>query len=309
MRVIFMGNPEFALPTLQALIHSNHEVVGVVSNPPKPMGRGRYLRSTPVGEFSQKNNLNLIEADSLKSPELVEELATLKPDIFVVVAYRILPQSLIDLPNFGAVNLHASLLPKYRGAGPIQWALMNGDETTGVTIFQISRHVDTGAILLQKEMNIEPDDNMMTLGTRLCTEGASLIIKALSGIENKTIKPKHQNHDVATKAPKITKEMTIIDWSWPAIKIHNWIRGLSPHPGMYTTWKGKRCRIFNTRVVDVGVTFGEGLVYRINDEEIFVDTGEHTLAFSEVQLEGKKRLRVSDFMLGNEVQMEDRLGE
>jgi methionyl-tRNA formyltransferase len=216
---------------------------------------------------------------------------------------------LIDVPKFGALNLHASLLPKYRGAGPIQWSLMNGDKTSGITVFQIMPSVDTGDILLQEKMDILPKDNMLTLGTRLSTIGANLVVKALDGIQAGSLQPIIQNNNDATHAPKITKEMTIINWSWGADKIHNWVRGLSPHPGMSTTWKGKRMRIFNTRVVDEGVILGDGIVFKADSEEIFVDTGEHLLAFSEIQLEGKKRMSVSDFMKGNNLQTGDKLGE
>ena len=309
MRVVFMGNPQFALPTLTALLSSQHDVVGIVSNPPKPMGRGRKLKSTAIGQFAKENDLNLLQSLTLKSEELHNQLSILNPDIFVVVAFQILPKSLIDLPKFGALNLHASLLPKYRGAGPIQWSLMNGDKTSGITVFQIMPSVDTGDILLQEKMDILPKDNMLTLGTRLSTIGANLVVKALDGIEVGSLQPIIQNSHHATKAPKITKEMTIINWSWAAEKIHNWVRGLSPHPGMSSTWKGKRMRIFNTRVVDEGVALGDGIVFKADSEEIFVDTGEHLLAFSEIQLEGKKRMSVSDFMKGNNIQMGDKLGE
>ena len=309
MRVVFMGNPQFALPTLTALLSSQHDVVGIVSNPPKPMGRGRKLKSTAIGQFAKENDLNLLQSLTLKSDELHNQLSILNPDIFVVVAFQILPKSLIDLPKFGALNLHASLLPKYRGAGPIQWSLMNGDKTSGITVFQIMPSVDTGDILLQEKMDIFPYDNMLTLGTRLSTIGANLVVNALDGIEAGSLQPIIQNNNHATKAPKITKEMTIINWSWTAVKIHNWIRGLSPHPGMSTTWKGKRMRIFNTRVVDEGVTLRDGIVFKTDSEEIFVDTGEHLLGFSEIQLEGKKRMSVSDFMKGNNIQMGDKLGE
>ena len=252
MRVIFMGNPEFALPTLKALLSSSrHDVVAVVSNPPKPIGRGRKLRSTAVGQFAKENNLNLIETESLKYAELHDQLSALKPDVFVVVAYRILPKSLIDLPKYGAVNLHASLLPKYRGAGPIQWSLMNGDKTTGVTVFQINPWVDRGEILLQKEMDIFPDDDMLSLGMRLCNAGANLIVDALDRLENGTIHSWPQKNDLAIPAPKITMEMTVINWTWPAEKIHNWIRGLSPRPGMSTTLNGKNFRIYKTKVLDM----------------------------------------------------------
>jgi methionyl-tRNA formyltransferase len=309
MRIVFMGNPQFALPTLTALLSSQHDVVGVVSNPSKPMGRGRKLKSTAIGQFAKENDLNLLQSSTLKSDELHNQLSVLNPDVFVVVAFQILPKSLIDLPKFGALNLHASLLPKYRGAGPIQWSLMNGDKTSGITVFQIMPSVDTGDILLQEKMDILPKDNMLTLGMRLSTIGANLVVNALDGIQAGSIQPIIQNNNHATKAPKITKEMTIINWSWAAEKIHNWVRGLSPHPGMSTTWKGKRMRIFNTRVVDEGVILGDGIVFKADSEEIFVDTGEHLLAFSEIQLEGKKRMSVSDFMKGNNIQIGDKLGE
>mgnify|MGYP001995072417 FL=1 len=309
MRVVFMGNPQFALPTLTALLSSQHDVVGIVSNPPKPMGRGRKLKSTAIGQFAKENDLNLLQSLTLKSDELHNQLSVLNPDVFVVVAFQILPKSLINLPKFGALNLHASLLPKYRGAGPIQWSLMNGDKISGITVFQIMPSVDTGDILLQEKMDILPNDNMLTLGTRLSTIGANLVVNALDGIEAGSLQPIIQNNNDATKAPKITKEMTIINWSWAAEKIHNWVRGLSPHPGMSTTLKGKRMRIFNTRVVDEGVILGDGIVFKADSEEIFVDTGEHLLAFSEIQLEGKKRMSVSDFMKGNNIQMGDKLGE
>ena len=309
MRVVFMGNPQFALPTLTALLSSQHDVVGIVSNPPKPMGRGRKLKSTAIGQFAKENDLNLLQSLTLKSDELHNQLSVLNPDVFVVVAFQILPKSLIDLPKFGALNLHASLLPKYRGAGPIQWSLMNGDKTSGITVFQIMPSVDTGDILLQEKMDIFPYDNMLTLGIRLSTIGANLVVNALDGIEAGSLQAIIQNNNHATKAPKITKEMTIINWSWAAEKIHNWVRGLSPHPGMSSTWKGKRMRIFNTRVVDEGVILGDGIVFKADSEEIFVDTGEHLLAFSEIQLEGKKRMSVSDFMKGNNIQMGDKLGE
>ena len=304
-----MGNPQFALPTLTALLSSQHDVVGIVSNPPKPMGRGRKLKSTAIGQFAKENDLNLLQSSTLKSDELHNQLSGLNPDIFVIVAFQILPKSLIDLPKFGALNLHASLLPKYRGAGPIQWSLMNGDKISGITVFQIMPSVDTGDILLQEKMDIFPNDNMLTLGTRLSTIGANLVVNALDGIEAGSLQPIIQNNNDATKAPKITKEMTIINWSWAAEKIHNWVRGLSPHPGMSTTLKGKRMRIFNTRVVDEGVILGDGVVFKADSEEIFVNTGEHLLAFSEIQLEGKKRMSVSDFMKGNNIQMGDKLGE
>ena len=307
MRVIFMGNPEFALPTLEALLSSRHDVVGVVSNPPKPMGRGRKLRSTAVGQIAKENNLNLIEPESLKSVDFHKQLSGLSPDVFVVVAYRILPRSLIELPKNGAVNLHASLLPKYRGAGPIQWSLMNGDKATGVTIFQITSKVDTGDILLQQEIDIFPDDNMLTLGMRLCFAGAELIVDTLDRLETGMIQPYPQNNELATPAPKITKEMARIDWSWPAEKIHNWIRGLSPRPGMSTTLKGENFRVYQTKVLETGHG-SPGEITKLDKNELVVSTGAGSLSLMEVQTEGKRKMPVGDFLRGADVQAGDRLG-
>jgi len=306
MRVIFMGNPEFSLPTLKALIKSNHELVGVVSNTPKPMGRGRQLKHSPVGQFSRENNLLLIEADSLKSEKLFNQLTELRPDIFVVVAYRILPKSLIELPKYGALNLHASLLPKYRGAGPIQWALMNGDEKTGVTVFQIVSKMDRGDILLQMEMGIEPNDTMLILGMRLCNAGADLVVDALNGLENSTISARPQNNEFATSAPKISKEMTIIDWTWSAKKIHNWIRGLSPRPGMSTQLNGKNIRIYKTKVMESSTGI-PGEIIKI-DHAITVATGEGALSLIEIQAPGKQKMKTVDFLRGFEVQKGNCLG-
>ena len=207
MRTVFMGNPEFAIPTLKALQHSNHDLIAVVSNPPKPMGRGQALMSTAVGKFAKNQGFPLLEPRFLRSQELNTQLTALNPDLFVVVAYKILPKSLIDLPKFGALNLHASLLPKYRGAGPIQWSLMNGDKTSGITVFQIMPSVDTGDILLQEKMDILPKDNMLTLGMRLSTIGANLVVNALDGIEAGSLQPIIQNNNHATHAQKITKEI------------------------------------------------------------------------------------------------------
>ena len=182
-----MGNPNFAIPALEVVHRSEHDLIAVVSNPPKPMGRGRSLQSTPVGNFARLNGIDLIEPISLRSDRLIDQLKELKPDLFVIVAYKILPNALINIPTYGAINLHASLLPKYRGAGPIQWALMNGDEDTGVTIFQIKQKVDTGDILFQKKIKINEDDNMLTLGMRLCETGANMIIQTMNEYNSRAI--------------------------------------------------------------------------------------------------------------------------
>ena len=302
-----MGNPNFAIPALKAIHRSNHDLIAVVSNPPKPMGRGRSLHSTSVGEFAKKNDIKLIEPLSLISKNLNYQLKKLKPDIFVVVAYKILPNELIEIPVHGAINLHASVLPKYRGAGPIQWALMNGDKNTGVSIFQIKQKVDTGDILLQKRVQIHEDDNMLSLGMRLCETGAIMLLETMKSIEEGKVLPIKQNPKVATKAPKITKNMTVIDWSWPSNKIHNWVRGLSPNPGMSSTLNSKKIRIFKTAIVDRKAGL-PGSIVELTKTNLSISTGEGVLSLLEVQIEGKRRMPIDEFLKGAKLGIGDKLG-
>lgn len=304
-----MGNPEFAIPTLKAIKKSDHDLVAVVSNPPKPMGRGKSLSLTPVGEYAKQNRFYLLEPASLNSKELNDELKNLKPDIFVVVAFRILPKSLIELPTYGSINLHASLLPKYRGAGPIQWALINGEKKTGVTIFQIRPKVDTGEILMQKEIPIKESDNMLSLGSRLCEYGSKMIIDTLDLVQkNPNIKGEKQNPLKATQAPKISKEMTIINWELSCYKIHNWVRGLSPYPGMVTTYNKKRLIIFKTKIVESD-NLSPGMIFIKSRESLCVGTGKGVLEIFELQIEGKKKMQIKDFLRGSNMISGEFLGQ
>ena len=271
------------------------------------MGRGRSLDSTSVGKFAKQNDIKLIEPLSLISKDLKVQLKKLKPDIFVVVAYKILPNELIEIPVHGAINLHASLLPKYRGAGPIQWALMNGDKNTGVSIFQIKQKVDTGDILLQKRVQIHEDDNMLSLGMRLCETGANMLLETMKSIEEGKALPVKQNPKVATKAPKITKNMTVIDWSWPSNKIHNWVRGLSPNPGMSSTLNSKKIRIFKTAIVDRKAGL-PGSIVELTKTNLSVSTGEGVLSLLQVQIEGKRRMPIDEFLKGVKLGIGDKLG-
>ena len=303
-----MGNPSFAIPTLKAIIQSEHELIAVVSNPPKRIGRGRSLSHTPVGKFSEDNKIPLIESQDLRSNELKNELHLLRPDVFIVVAFKILPNSIIDIPKYGSLNLHASLLPKYRGAGPIQWALMNGDKKTGVTIFQIKPKVDTGDILLQKEVDILNDDNMLSLGNRLCEYGAHMMIEVLNNIEAEgKVNGIRQDPKLATPAPKIRKNMTEIDWKWTSRKIHNWVRGLTPFPGMSTNYKGKRLRVFDTSI-QPGVNLSPGTIIEAEGNRLIIATVDGALRIHELQIEGKKRMNADDFLRGNKMQSGDLLG-
>ena len=308
MRIVFMGNPAFAIPTLKTILTSIHELAAVVSNPPKPMGRGQRLRHTAVGSYAVEHDLSVIPVEDTNSDSFITELKALNPDIFVVVAYKILPDPVIKIPPYGAINLHASLLPRYRGAAPIQWALMNGDLVTGVSIFQIASKVDTGAILKQKEISIFPDDNYLTLGTRLSETGADMIIHTLNELESGTMVSKTQDSSRASRAPKISKKMNVIDWSWPADKIHNWVRGLAPHPGMITEINSRQLRIYKTSIWKDSVKFRPGTVMFKSKNELRVSTGDGALALIEILMEGKKRMPVEHFLLGFPIEEGDVLG-
>ena len=297
-----MGNPKFAINPLKSLLASNHDIVAVISNPPKPMGRKKILQHTDVGKYALDNNLNLIELDDFDNLEIFQKISSLKVDIFVVVAFRILPKKYIELPKFGSINIHASLLPKYRGAAPIQWALMNGDNVTGVSIFQIEKKVDTGGIIHLEKIKIQNQDNFETLSDKLSELGSKALLKSLWLIENDDFKLLVQDNKKSTRAPKIKKEMLRINWSWEAEKINNWIRGL---PGMYTVYKGKKLKIFKASVVHNDTKLSIGKIEVINSKELVVHCVDKMISVLDVQQEGKKRLSVQDFLIGSNIKNGD----
>jgi len=296
-----MGNPKFAINPLKSLLASNHDIVAVISNPPKPMGRKKILQHTDVGQYALDNNLNLIELDDFNNNDIFQKISSLKVDIFVVVAFRILPKKYIELPKFGSINVHASLLPKYRGAAPVQWALMNGDNFTGVSIFQIEKKVDTGGIIHLEKIKIQNEDNFETLSGKLSELGSKALIKSLSLIENDDFKLLAQNNKKSTRAPKIKKEMLRINWTWEAEKINNWVRGLCPFPGMYTVYKGKKLKIFKTKVVQNDTKLSVGKIEIINLKKLLVHCANKMVSVLEVQQEGKKRLSIQDFLIGSNI--------
>lgn len=300
-----MGNPKFAINPLKSLLASNHDIVAVISNPPKPMGRKKILQHTDVGKYALDNNLNLIELDNFDNPDIFQKISSLKVDIFVVVAFKILPKKYIELPKFGSINIHASLLPKYRGAAPIQWALMNGDNVTGVSIFQVEKKVDTGGIIHLEKIKIQNQDNFETLSVKLSELGSKALLKSLRLIENDDFKLLAQDNKKSTRAPKITKEMLRINWSWEAEKINNWIRGLSPFPGMYTVYNGKKLKIFETSVVHNDVELSIGKIEVINFKKLIVHCADKMISILEVQQEGKKRLSIQDFLKGSNIKNGD----
>jgi len=309
MRVVFMGNPEIAKQTLTALHESKHQVVSVVSNPPKSMGRGRTLNYSPIGKLAQELKLDFIPAESMEDQDFHFKLKSLSPDLFVVVAYKILPRDLLKIPKIGAVNLHASLLPKYRGAAPIQHALLNGDEETGITTFFIEPNVDTGAILLQEKIIVNHEDDFGSLSKRIMVQGAALMLRTLDKIEDGTVQAINQNNDLASLAPKIRKEMYKIDWSQTAQKIHNQIRAFSPSPGAFTTLNEKRLKIFKSKVLMGKQSTGSGKISLLEKNRMAISCGEGELEIFEIQLADKRRMSMAACLQGVQFNLGDPIGE
>ena len=294
-----MGNPYFAISPLKKIIESQHDLVAIISNPPKPMGRKKILKYTDVGKFALDNNIKLIELDSFDDQKIYREVVSLNVDLFVVVAFKILPKKYIGIPKFGAINIHASLLPKYRGAAPIQWALMNGDAFTGVSIFQIEKKVDTGKIILQENIKIENEDNFETLSIKLSELGGEVLIKSLDMLAKGKINLIIQDNSQSTRAPKIDKDMLKIDWSWPGEKINNWVRGLSPYPAMYTVYKEKKIKIFKVKLLKEVSNSRPGKIEIIDSKRLIIHSKNYMVSILELQQEGKKRLKVEDFLKGS----------
>jgi len=301
MRIIFFGTPEFAVPSLQALIESGEGLLAVVTQPDKLKGRGHKLSQPPLKEAALSRGIPVMQPSGVRTPAFFDELAKLAPDIIVVVAYgRIIPPALLKLPPFGCVNVHASLLPAYRGAAPIQWALINGDEKTGITTMLMNEGLDTGDILLREEVAIHQEDNAYTLGRRLSLVGASLLVKTINGIENKMIIPVPQSGE-ASYAPPLKKENGKINWLLSAREISNLIRGTFPWPGVYCYLQGEKIHIMQARVVHENQAGIAGCIEKISDGEILVSTGKGILAVTGVKPEGKKIMSASAFIHGRHV--------
>ncbi len=310
MRIVFMGTPDFAIPSLEKIVNSKHQVVGVVTAPDKPRGRGLRLSESPVKEFSKEHHLQILNPENLKSDDFFHALEKLTPDLAVVVAFRILPERIFSLPGMGTINLHASLLPRYRGAAPINWAIINGETKTGLTTFFIQKKVDTGDLILQKEIDILPEEDFGELHDRMAELGADLLLQTLDLVEKGEAQPTKQEHASATPAPKITREHCEIDWSKEAVQIKNQIRGLSPVPAAFTRYKGRIVKIYKAQVM--GETpfpdrFGE-TVEPETKEKIWIKTKKGILSILELQPEGKRRMSAEEFVRGYRISAGERLG-
>ncbi len=297
MKIIFMGTPEFSIPSLKILIENNHEILAVVSTPDKERGRGQRVTFTAVKQYAIEHNIQVYQPKKLKDNiEFEEQMKQLNPDLFVVVAFRILPKEIFVIPKFGSFNLHGSYLPKYRGAAPIQWALINGDDETGLTTFKLAEKVDTGNIYLQEKVEINPEDNFETLHDRMSILGANLVLKTVEKIKNENYELKQQDDSLASPAPKITKEICLIDWNKSAEEIHNLVRGLSPHPAAFFDYQNKVIKIYKTEIVK-NLSL-KPLEIHQTKTELIIGCGKDALRILEIQQEGKKRLTTEEFLRG-----------
>ena len=299
LRIVFMGTPDFAVASLDALQKSDHQIVGVITAPDKPAGRGKKIRQSAIKVYAQENELITLQPTNLKDQEFQAELAGLGADLFVVVAFRMLPETIWAMPPKGTINLHGSLLPDYRGAAPINWAVMNGDQETGVTTFFIEKEIDTGMVIAQEKMSIGSNESAGEVHDRMMVLGSAALVKTVDAIASDLIEPIPQT-DLDTpmrKAPKIFKPDCEIDWSKPAQEVHNHVRGLSPYPTAWTTAGDKTMKVFGGKIaMHLAEPPGKWIV---NGDRLFVGCEDFGYELLELQLEGKKRMAVKDFLLGS----------
>ena len=302
MRIIFMGTPDFAVPTLKALYNTDHEIAAVFTQPDKPKGRGYKLTPPPVKVLALEHNTPVYQPESLKKqPEMCEIIKEIAPDCIVVAAYgKILPQSILDIPKYGCVNLHGSLLPKYRGAAPIQWCVINGEKTTGVTTMLMDAGLDTGDILLTAETAIDENETAGELFDRLAQMCPPLLMKTLEGLAAGTISPKKQNDADATYVGVLNKELAVIDWNRSAAEIHNKVRGMNPWPVAKTVMNAKTVKIFSGCVFSAETNRKAGELYS-KDGNLLVSCGKGVYRIMELQLEGARRMDAADFLRGHPV--------
>lgn len=298
MKIVFMGTPEFAIPSLRILVENGLEVVGVITAPDKPVGRGQQMRMTPIKEYALSQNLNVLQPVKLRDPDFQAELKALNADIFVVVAFRMLPESVWSMPAKGTFNLHSSLLPDYRGAAPINWAVINGDSKSGVTTFFIEKEIDTGGILLQKEIAIPDDWNAGDLHDSLMEIGADLVLETVKLIEQGKAIPKPQDHDSPMRhAPKIFREDCQIHWDKPIAEIRNLIRGMAPYPAAWTTFNGLNLKIYAAEQVEEAGTI-PGTIRVVGKNDLQIAGADGYLSIRLLQLEGKKKMDAPAFLNG-----------
>lgn len=309
MKVVFMGTPDFAVGALEALVEAGHEVVAVVTQPDKPKGRGKEMQQTPVKVCALKHNIEVFQPVKIKHKEAVEVLKGYGAELFVVAAFgQILSKEILDMPKYGCVNIHASLLPKYRGAAPIQWAILDGEKETGVTIMQMNEGLDTGDMLTKVIVPIEDTDTGESLFDKLAEAGAKLLIETIPQIESGEVTPQPQDDSLSTYAKMIKKEMGLIDWKKEAVVLERLVRGMNSWPSAYTHFNGKTLKVWESEVEMGNHDAAPGTVVEVTKNSIKVQTGQDLLVLKQIQLEGKKRMDVAAFLLGYKVEAGDVLG-
>lgn len=302
MNIIFMGTPDFAIPSLSMLIASDNNILGVVTQPDRPRGRSKKLQPPPVKTLALQHGLPLLQPEKVKEDNFIQWLKSQNPDLIVAVAYgQLLPPKILNIPSSGCINLHASLLPDYRGAAPINWALMNGEKKTGVTTILMNEWMDAGDIFLQRETTIEQEDDALTLSQRLSTLGAKLLLETIGQLKKGILSPIPQNHSKASYAPALKKEDGRINWGNNAWSIHNRIRGTLPWPGAFTNLESKHLKIFKSEVVECASKDSPGTISQISPDGIQVATGNGYLLLTDIQLQDRRRLSVAEFIKGNPV--------
>ncbi len=301
MKVIFMGTPDFAAASLEALIDSEHEILAVVTQPDKPKGRKGELTPPPVKTIAVEKGIKVYQPIKVREPEFVEIIRDYKPDVIVVIAFgQIIPESILEIPKYGCVNIHGSLLPKYRGAAPIQWAVLDGEKESGVTSMLMDRGIDTGDILLKRSIKLAEDETSGSLFDKLMALGAETLLETLEGLEKGSITPEKQGDSPTDYAKMLTKEMGLIDFSRTASELDCFVRGMNPWPSAYTTLGGKTLKIWRAKpVAEKGKA---GSVLRVGKDSFVVGCGENALEIFEVQLEGKKRMSAGDFLKGTHIE-------
>lgn len=310
MRVIFMGTPDFSVGTLEALVQAGHEVVLAVTQPDKPKGRGGKMQYTPVKEKALEYDIPVFQPVKVREKSCVEKLDSYKADVMVVVAFgQILPREILELTPYGCINVHASLLPKYRGAAPIQWSIIDGETVTGVTTMQMDEGLDTGDMLLKTEVPLEPDETGGSLHDKLSAAGAKLCVETLKALEEKTVTPEKQGEMPTKYARMLDKELGKIDWTKDAASIERLVRGLNPWPSAYTSWEGKTMKIWSAEVVDRESKAPCGTVAEVTKTDFSVQTGKGLLKVTELQIPGKKRMAADAFLRGYKMETGTLLAE
>ena len=307
LKIVFMGTPDFAVPCLKTL-NENYEVIAVITQPDRPKGRGQKLTPSPIKEYALEHNLTVLQPEKIKTSETEEQLKKLAPDLIVVVAFgQILSKAILDIPQLGCINVHASLLPKYRGAAPIHWSIINGETKTGITTMYMDVGLDTGDMILKEEVSISAKMNTGELHDTLMNIGAKTLLQTIKQLSEGSVVRNKQNDAEASYAPLLTKELERINWLLPAQEIYNLVRGLNPWPVAFSIFKGKKLKIWQTKVID-NVTIGEiGTVLSLTETGFTVQTGKGILEILELQPESKRKMTAKDFVCGNQISINDKL--